>query len=121
MCFDSLVFTMSGTEASCHQFPCLFCWGSLCIFGLACFAYAKQALSPSCPLALLCSWYLKISQDTKLPETSFLSVLILLHILPRVALLLQVAFVDQSGVFQPGAWVVRKPCCLSCLVHGGFH
>lgn len=50
--------------------------------------------------------YLKISQDTKLPETSFLSVLILLHILPYVALLLQVTFVVQSGVFQPGAWVV---------------
>lgn len=60
----------------------------------------KQALSPK-PFVP----YLKISQDTKLPETSFLSVLTLLHILPCVALLLQVAFVDQSGVFQPGAWV----------------
>lgn len=91
-----------------YLWACLFC---------ICKASTVPQLSPSPSLFL----YLKISQDTKLPETSFLSVLIPLHILPRVALLLQVAFVDQSGVFQPGAWVVWKPCCLSCLVHGGFH
>lgn len=86
-------------EAPSHQFPCLVTWGSLCIFTFVCFASAV-------PRPYLGS-QVKMPWDTKLPEASFPSVLILLHTAPWLCSPPQFlpVFIDhQVGLLQPEAW-----------------
>lgn len=105
VCFDIL-----GKLPS-HQFPCLVCWGSLCIFTFVCFA-------STVPRPYLCS-QVKMSWDAKLPEASFPSVLILLHTAPWLCsphsfnlclLIIKLAcFSLRHGIPYPDSMEAQKP------------